>query len=354
VVGTEGSLPNLVQAGIGSQLQMRPRNLVRDCGPACRYPAPTSTVTTTTSAPCYQFLTSNAGGGALYFHKRLSPTKHLVRIGHCRACGYSDVCRAATAMAEEAFLQALQTGTDFTCDMLKNKTCGNLTEALPKHPSILASSPPASATWLLLALAILCWISCAGALAWLLFTYGAAHFSGHKEDRNLVMMPEEKSRHGMKLKLEDSEEDDTGTEEDSQPLLPAWSTCGLPCPCASVRSIPEHGGVQDFDVVTVGPDGFEVRPASDEEFDVVTVSPEGFEVRPASPKYALRGAFGDQAMHTTILEPPVGTVQHGMHTTILEPPPGMLQQGMQTTVLEQPPFRMTPTMQTTILEQPPS
>jgi len=253
-------------------------------------------------------------------------------------------------VADEAFLKALDTGTDFTCDMLRNTSCGNLTEAWPRHPSmplasVFSRSSPAAATWPLVILAILCWTGCAGALAWLLCTHCAAHLSGHKE---------EKQKHGLKLPLEDCEEEDSSTEVE-QPLLPEWSTCGVPC--CSVRSIPETGGVEDFDIVTVGPDGFEVRPAQEEEFDVVTVSPEGFEVRPATPQYAFRSALGEKAMHTTILEPPMEAwQQQGMQTTILEQPPlGTHNHGMQTTILEQPPLGMNPTsaMQTTILEPPP-
>jgi len=310
-VGNEGTWSNAVQAGIGSPLQLRSRSIVHNCGPGCVYPSSTPIPTTPTAVPCYQFL---KGGEALYFHGRFSGTKHLVRTGHCRSCGNWDVCRRDAKVADEAFLKALDTGTDFTCDMLRNTSCGNLTEAWPRHPSmplasVFSRSSPAAATWPLVILAILCWTGCAGALAWLLCTHCAAHLSGHKE---------EKQKHGLKLPLEDCEEEDSSTGVE-QPLLLEWSTCGVPC--CSVRSIPETGGVEDFDIVTVGPDGFEVRPAQEEEFDVVTVSPEGFEVRPATPKYALRGA-GEKAMHTTILEPPTGTMQQGMHTTILEPPMG--------------------------------
>jgi len=304
----------------------------------------------TTDAPCYQFL---KGGEALYFHRRFSPTKHLVRIGHCRSCGGNwDVCKRDAKVADEAFLKTLDAGTDFTCDMLRNTSCGNLTEA--SAAAVVSRSSPTAATWPLVILAILCWTGCAGALAWLLFTHGAAHFSGHKEEslhadsRKLIMMINEKNKHGLKLPLEDS-------EEEEGPLLPERSTCGVPC--CSVRSIPETGGAEDFDIVTVGPDGFEVRPAGEEEFDVVTVSSEGFEVRPATPQYAFRSALGEKAMHTTILEPPMEAwQQQGMQTTILEQPPlGTHNHGMQTTILEQPPLGMNPTsaMQTTILEPPP-
>lgn len=235
-------------------------------------------------------------------------------------------------MAKPEFLKALVTGTDFTCDMLRNTSCGKLTEAWPQHQSMpLASPPPTAATWPLVILAILCWTGCAGALAWLLFTHGVAHFSGHK-DKEVYL----------------EEEEDSSTEFD-KPLLPDWSNCGLPC--FSVRSIEENGGVEDFDIVTVGPDGFEVRPAGEQEFDVVTVSPEGFEVRPGSPKMAPRDALEDKAMHTNVLEPPMGTLQQGMQTKVLEQPP-LGTKGMQTHFLEQPPPG-TQSMQTTILEQPP-
>jgi len=353
VVGDEGTWSNLVKAGIGGPLHLRPRQLVHNCGPGCVYPSSTSTVTTTSAAPCYEFLTSGEGGEALYFHKRLSPTKNLVRMGHCRSCGNWDVCRSAAKVADKAFLTALGTGTDFTCDMLKVTSCGNLTQAWPRRSSMplassISRSPRGATTWPLLILAILCWTGCAGALAWLLFTHGATHLWDRREDRQLAMRGKGK-RNGGKLPSENCEEVNSGTE-DEQPLLPG-SPCGLPC--CSVRSIPENAGAEEFDVVTVGPDGFEVRPAGEKEFDVVTVSPEGYEVRPASPRNAFQEIVGDKAMQTTILEPPMGSMQQGMHTTILEPSMGSLQQGMKTTVLEQPPLGTHGLgMQTTILEQP--
>jgi len=277
------------------------------------YPSSTWIVTTTTFEPCYQFLTTDLkGGAALYFHRRLSPTKHLVRIGHCRSCGHWNLCRNDAKVVDNAFLKALDTGPDFSCYMLWNKTCGKLTEALPRHPSMsLASlvassgSPQTAATWPLVILAVLCWIGCAGSLVWLLFRHGAAHLSGKDED--------------------------SGSGDERHP-------------CISVRSIPETSGVKDFDIITVGPDGFRVRPAGEEEFDVVTVDPEGFEVRSAT---------GKKAMHTTILKSPMGTVQQGMNTTVLESSMGTVQQGMHTTILESPTGTLQQGMQTTVLEQPP-
>jgi len=317
-VGAEGTWSTDVKAGIGGPLQLRSRKLAHNCGPGCVYPSSTSTVTTTTAVPCHQFLTDGKGGEALYFHRRLSPTKHLVRTGHCRSCGNWDVCKRDAKVVDEAFLKALDTGTDFTCDMLRNTSCGNMTEACPRYPSMpLASafirSPPTSSTWPLVILAVLCWTGCAGTLVWLMFTHGAAHLSGnnkessqHTGSRKLAMLTREEKQHGLKLPREDCEEED-GSTGDEQPLLSEWSTCGVQC--CSVRSIPETSGAEDFDILTVGPDGFEVRSAGEEEFDVVTVGPEGFEVRPATPTKTLRGVLGGEAMHTTILEPPTRTMQ---------------------------------------------
>lgn len=309
----------------------------RECAFPCVYPTSTQTATTTSRPQCYEFLRAT-GSQDLYFQSDSTPTeKHLVRKGLCWICGWPNVCRRVSQRSS-SYIAGLATGADFACGMLQEAKCVDSPAGHPEslrpptpspepRPGPLPREQAKPLVGPLLGLTFASWACCVGCLVVLFFVHRAKQSQAGGEGA-----ARECDLHFGCQCCDDAE----AAETDEQPLLlgspllpsSSWSIAELlqqplwghhprvqqPMPQLKQRTPPEQLlGVErqpglgvEYDIVTVTPEGVDVRPFSGQrvpnlqqgteywpmggkpgpglqqgaEYDIVTVSPEGLDVRP--------------------------------------------------------------------------
>lgn len=217
-------------------------------------------------------------------------------------CGEPSRCGPVVQLSA-AYVEQLETGTDFACEMLEETGTSAAAPVAPQTHGLLAGAaaqtrvaaaalrvPP----WALALLALSCWVCCAAALAALC----ARRARAHKKARAAVAQvpPGPQATAG-------------GAEEGPLLEAPASPVTGpaSPAPAAPEVQPPRGPG---FDLVTVTPQGFDVRPLPvaqvpmawpghaalgappvtggaalptqplSMDYDLVTVTPQGLDVRP--------------------------------------------------------------------------
>jgi len=270
------------------------------CSPA---QARVATTTTLPAPPSYRLIRAN-GSVHIYFQVIAGAQKHLVRLGLCRVCDRPEVCKTVVVM-DPAYVDGLETSSDFVCDML-DADASDASSASPwmGTDTIKVSNAQLPVSWMVAIAAISAWLLCSVVIG-----VAVCRRSGKRAKRGVAL-------------------------QDAQ----AYS----PVPHAFLQQLPAPGAqapktgwgstepwmLQDLDLVTVTPQGYEVRPTNASEvkangaryFPTVDASPAAYaplqmssrvpSLEPTSPPAAgqllpvMPGAAGVASVLTSIVGPP--------------------------------------------------
>jgi len=242
-----------------------------------------TTVTRTTTTICCQRFFKCAGSERVYYQNGLSPVKHLLHDGACPTCVEPSMC-ARVLVFDDTYCDTLNTGENFDCGMV---LC-HMTTTTTMPIAMPAAMPNRAWSWwqyaILAALTVACSTGMAVAVVW-------------------CCIPEvPKVKHGKHGKR--------GAPGPPGPPGPPGGSVVVPVPLSPPPT------TQGYDLLTVTPDGYDVRPGS--EVAVAFPPP----LAPQSPAPAVQPMQPQSVARAQPMVQPLSTIQP---QSTIQPPAAMQQ-----------------------------